>query len=418
MEVWLCAAADGEGPFMPASPRTQQITCSGCSERFEATPVADGPSQTPCPYCGQLNEVPEEAEPGSAQGREVAHVGPDGLIRVKCTGCGFRIKAPPEYSGKRGRCPKCKAEIFMPWVSAEEVKQATGVHAMSEDGSADTGEEPTSAMAQEPTSAVISPIPPEASELPGADDGLDPESYSHITPEQLEEIERRHKARRKKEAKDPNVASHYSGQGLSRHANKSGGNGSENGARRSSSKREPPNTEPTTWLKQNLAVVVPVTVVVVLLGVGGGLFLLMGGGPDDAVPEGPPRYAYDLNTEEILVVPSSRIPPFETDSGYLPNGRFAGVFAQVYGCGGCHPDNLRIAWLEQYSSAAKQARLEYREQPDPKPPFEPIDGGRQIRTLDGDWVSTDTQRAEEIRDSLGADCPEDQSATVCRPPRE
>jgi hypothetical protein len=35
-------------------------------------------------------------------------------IQVTCPACGFRLRAPAETAGKRGRCPKCKVGLTIP----------------------------------------------------------------------------------------------------------------------------------------------------------------------------------------------------------------------------------------------------------------------------------------------------------------
>jgi hypothetical protein len=37
-----------------------------------------------------------------------------GKIRVTCPACGYRLRAPANRAGARGRCPKCGAQIEIP----------------------------------------------------------------------------------------------------------------------------------------------------------------------------------------------------------------------------------------------------------------------------------------------------------------
>jgi len=52
-------------------------------------------------------EIKSEISLGSHEKKQ------DGFIRFECN-CGQKIKVPSVYSGKKGRCPKCKVQLNIP----------------------------------------------------------------------------------------------------------------------------------------------------------------------------------------------------------------------------------------------------------------------------------------------------------------
>ena len=45
------------------------------------------------------------------------------MLRFLCDNCGFRIKAPDEYAGRKGKCPKCHQSVKIPTSNEQELER-------------------------------------------------------------------------------------------------------------------------------------------------------------------------------------------------------------------------------------------------------------------------------------------------------
>ena len=43
------------------------------------------------------------------------------MLRFQCSNCGFKIKAPDEYAGRKGKCPKCHQTVSIPTSSQQKL---------------------------------------------------------------------------------------------------------------------------------------------------------------------------------------------------------------------------------------------------------------------------------------------------------
>ena len=153
-----------------------------------------------------------------------------------------------------------------------------------------------------------------------------------------------------------------------------------------------------------------------------------------------PVWYYDLNTGELFVAKSDRIPPIEAPSGRLPSGMPAGVRAHVFSCGDCeNPDERFLGFLEMYTKEVRD-QLTNPEQPDQGPDSEPItqmriEEGHLIRSApkkgktgglgpqsrgddeDAKWVPMESQQGYKIQRQVQERCgdKEDVYPEPCRP---
>ena len=166
-------------------------------------------------------------------------------------------------------------------------------------------------------------------------------------------------------------------------------------------------------LEKNPAAGYAVAGVVGLLAV----FLLLrvlnrGGGP---IAE--QKWAFDLNTGQLIAASSASVAPFETDSGTFsyPNGAAAGagVDIDIYGCGGCDglESGMTIAEIETAGFAVPQvSRMEQSAYEATVGaginPYQAITDAKQVGEPDGKaWYSPGAPQARALRQKVADPCP-------------
>ena len=85
-----------------------KIKCT-CGTKLKASDSVAGKRVT-CSVCKKMLYVPRIENPEKTL---LASEDASGWIRVKCA-CGQVIKAPMEWAGKTGTCPRCGADVVMP----------------------------------------------------------------------------------------------------------------------------------------------------------------------------------------------------------------------------------------------------------------------------------------------------------------
>ncbi|QDU70627.1 hypothetical protein [Mucisphaera calidilacus] len=141
-------------------------------------------------------------------------------------------------------------------------------------------------------------------------------------------------------------------------------------------------------------------IVISLLVIAAGAYLIFssvndtGGIPDQA-------YFYDLNTQQIVLMPKTTAAPVELDSG-PHNGEPAGVKARVYACNGVE----ELLWLERYplhlrdkvaNGPMMSAPLEVRHPDDPD--------GKWVLKNSPEGQELTSTRFKELRDKAGGGVP-------------
>jgi len=163
-------------------------------------------------------------------------------------------------------------------------------------------------------------------------------------------------------------------------------------------------------LNQHSSLSTAILLVVFAFAVG---FIVWWNRPQEAPEPQTMAYFYDLNTNELFVLPADTAGPAETESGPY-NGMPAGVRAHVYCCGPLVKDaETFVGYLEVPTEAVPE---------DQRPPGlelseESEDDDLLIRRPDGDaWHLISSPEGRKIMNDVRARCGEDENLTYVRPP--
>jgi len=309
-----------------------------CGARLKAPESSIGKSVR-CAACGNAVYVADPALVSAVGGGETPRAKPvragvqvanrelTAWIRVTCA-CGKVIKAPPEWAGKKGACPRCGADLTMP-------EAAPG---------------PSSAEPAEPARKRPAPVP---QPRPQADAELERFSEEQAVrqsglldltgredvqivdgvPAAIRDAKLEQRAKALKAS--PQQKTEY-------YRNKmtppTGARAVLNGTR--------------TWLARRPLIPMGASAAVIVLAVT--MIVRAYSGPAVPVVPWPTVYCYDLNTGKIFAGRKTAVAPFATDSGSSPVPQPAGVWAAVFACGSCaDPANRFVGWVEALTPEAR-----------------------------------------------------------------
>lgn len=127
-----------------------------------------------------------------------------------------------------------------------------------------------------------------------------------------------------------------------------------------------------------------------------------------------PTYYYDLESDELFVAGSDKVPPFDAPSGGQA------VAAHVFSCGACEADEQFIAFFTKYDDATRDAlaamTLEQRTYADTDVQMM-MQEGQLVRAKDGDrWLPFGGQAGMTILQNVPMRCGGPEApVTACEP---
>jgi len=183
------------------------------------------------------------------------------------------------------------------------------------------------------------------------------------------------------------------------------------------------------FINQNSAVVTIGAVTVLVLALAAIVLQMQGPGAGARGPQD--IWFYDLNTGELFVAKSNKLPPIAAPSDGTEQDENpsipAGVKAHVFSCGSCQDEQERfIAYLETYPPDVRDKLMAFRENP---PNYEEISEEDQrllagveeammVRALDSNrWVNAMSEAGGEVTMAAfrGQQCPDGEPPTWCTP---
>jgi len=87
------------------------IRCPSCGVQLRADEQRMGArAGARCPKCRSLVPLASGAQPPQSSATSFSAQGSE-TIKVECSSCGAKLKAPASRAGRKSRCPKCKEEV-------------------------------------------------------------------------------------------------------------------------------------------------------------------------------------------------------------------------------------------------------------------------------------------------------------------
>ncbi len=100
--------------------------CTTCGRGLKANPEMSG-KKTKCPGCATVLTIPADSAHASASdtGKPVAsQTMPTAGAILTCDSCGTKVRSKPEWAGKAIKCPKCQEKIKVPGMSPSAIAAA------------------------------------------------------------------------------------------------------------------------------------------------------------------------------------------------------------------------------------------------------------------------------------------------------
>jgi hypothetical protein len=367
-----------------------RIKCT-CGTRLKVPDTYSGKSVR-CSVCSETVFVPTPTTTGIAipANQETA-----AWIRVECK-CGKSIKAPAEWAGKSGNCPRCGEEVIMPF--PDSIAKALG-----------GGETPTPQPKPGPTTAQDKLVPGQNLKLSGLIDLTNREEVKII---------------------DGLAPAVRAGRRDQRAKNMASSTGKQVRYYKQSSMFERLSSYRFTWMPfiyHHPATTIIVSLLIISL-CGWFMDKQFTEKKEEPIPQffTPPEmvYFYDVDNAEVFTHTLADPPPVRTPKQAAEDPEPKGVRAFIYSCGQCTPDKWFIAYVERFNATAQDAwqrRIEARHLADVPSPAEDIPAaklGRFVATLeDKHFVAVTSEESKDILKRATANCPDGNKPVECFPPK-